>query len=72
MTIEAYTNGRDILFRNRTRRKTEVPAGAPPAYARSQLGPKTEQWLEARFPGISRNRVQRLADHERAAAERRV
>ena len=63
--IEAVTNGARLL--HISRRPTPPIAG---------LGPRQQQWLEARFPGISRNRVQRLAknvaDHERAAAEGRV
>jgi hypothetical protein len=59
--IEAVYSGKAMLMISR--RPTPPIAG---------LGRKQQQWLEARFPGISRNRVQRLADHERAAAERRV
>ena len=56
MSIEGYTNGKDTLFRERQ------PVG--PAIVKvavlSPLGRKQIQWLEAKFPGISRNRVQRL------------
>jgi hypothetical protein len=58
MTIEAYTNGRAILFRNR-RRQTALPADAPPAYAKSQLGDKTLAYMRARG-WIDRRCVQRL------------
>jgi hypothetical protein len=67
---ELYTNGHETLFRNRTR-KTELPADAPPAYARSQLGARQLQWNAARG-WLAGPRVTRMADHERAAAERRV
>jgi hypothetical protein len=63
MTIEAYTNGREILFRRR--RQTALPSDAPPAYARSMLGPQTIAWLEATHKGISRNKVQRLKETNR-------
>ena len=65
MTIEAVYSGKAMLMVNR--RPTPPIAG---------LGPRQQQWLEARFPGISRNRVQRLeknvSDHERAAAAYRI
>jgi hypothetical protein len=53
--MEIATNGMALLMVNR--RRVEPIAS---------LGPRQQQWLEARFPGISRNRVVRLADHERA------
>jgi hypothetical protein len=59
--MEAYTDGKTTLFRER-RRKTALPADAPPAYAKSQLGPQTIAWLEATHKGISRNKVQRLKE----------
>lgn len=49
--MELVTNGKELLFANR--RKT--PAIQP-------LGKKQIQWLESKFPGISRNRVQRLKE----------
>jgi hypothetical protein len=66
-TPELYTNGRDILFRER-RRQTSLPADAPPAYARSQLGANTLAYMRARG-WLDGPRVQRLAEHERAAAK---
>jgi hypothetical protein len=47
MTIEAYTNGRATLFRNR-RRQTALPSDAPPAYAKSQLGDNALAYMRAR------------------------
>lgn len=58
MTQELVTNGKELLFIHRKR---------TPAI--QSLGPRQLQWLEARFPGISRNRVTRL--HEKAAYEMR-
>lgn len=66
MSIEAYTNGKDTLFRERR----PVGDAIVKMDVLSPLGRKQIQWLESRFPGISRNRVSRLADHERASAAR--
>jgi hypothetical protein len=46
-TPELYTNGHETLFRNR-RRMTALPADAPTAYAKSQLGDKTLAYMRAR------------------------
>jgi hypothetical protein len=47
MAIEAYTNGKQTLFRER-RRKTALPPDVPAAYAKSQLGDKTLAYMKAR------------------------
>jgi hypothetical protein len=59
MTMEAYTNGRATLFRER-RRQTALPADAPPAYAKSQLGPRSLQWCRDNLKGFAWPRVVRL------------
>jgi hypothetical protein len=58
MNIEAYTNGKETLFRER-RRQTALPADAPPAYAKSQLGEKTLQWCRDNLKGFAWPRVER-------------
>jgi hypothetical protein len=51
MSVEAVTNGKQMLFINR-----------PAAYSgkRKGLGVKQLAWLERTFPGISRNTVQKV------------
>jgi hypothetical protein len=59
--MELVTNGARLLHINR--RATPPIAG---------LGPRQLAWCEQHLTGFAWPRVQRLADHERAAAERRV
>jgi hypothetical protein len=61
--MEAYTDGKRTLFRER-RRQTALPADAPPAdappaYAKSQLGDKTLAWCAANLKGFAWPRVVR-------------
>jgi hypothetical protein len=67
-TPELYTNGRALLFRER-RRQTALPADAPPAYAKSQLGDKTLAYMRARG-WIDARRVVRLQRDTAPAAGR--
>jgi hypothetical protein len=61
MTIEAVYSGKAMLFVNR---RPTPPIGG---LSQAQL-----DWCRSKWPWFEHNRVQRLADHERAAAERRV
>jgi hypothetical protein len=58
---ELVTNGMQMLM---VRRRAVQPIAG--------LGPRQLAWLESKFPGISRNRVSRLAEHERCAAAYRL
>jgi hypothetical protein len=75
MTPEIYTDGKALLFRTARRPTppigTQLPADAPPAYARSQLGANTLAYMRARG-WLDGPRVTRLAEHERAAAKETV
>jgi hypothetical protein len=62
VSVELVTNGMTLLMVNRGRRVQPI-AGL----SRSQI-----EWCEQNLRGFAWPRVQRLADHERAAAERRV
>jgi hypothetical protein len=44
--MELVTNGKTLLMISR-RRQTALPADAPPAYAKSQLGDKTLAYMRA-------------------------
>lgn len=62
--IEAVASAKGMLMIAR-RRTTALPADAPPAYARSQLGPVALAWCAANLKGFAWPRVQRLASVER-------
>jgi hypothetical protein len=67
--MEGYTDGKQMLFCERNRSEPIAEPVTPPIGGLSQA---QLQWCRSKWPWFEHNRVQRLADHERAAAERRV
>jgi hypothetical protein len=67
--MEAYTDGKQMLFCERNRSEPIAEPVTPPIGGLSQA---QLEWCEQNLRGFAWPRVQRLADHERAAAERRV
>jgi hypothetical protein len=57
-TPELYTDGHALLFRRR--RQTALPADAPPAYAKSQLGPQAIAWCEQHLKAFTWPRAERM------------
>lgn len=58
---ELYTNGRDTLFRNRTRRPAVVAQDQPPAYTRRGPGLTQAQlrWCAANLKAFTWPRVEK-------------
>lgn len=69
-SCELVTDGKTLLFRQPRRPTppigTQLPQGAPAAYARSLLGEKTLAWCAANLKGFAWPRVTRLAERQSA------